>query len=85
MYYDVSAFITSLGEEFICNCTGLTSITFESTTPPTAAYGAFETEYGGNFPIYVPAESVNTYKTSTGSQTYESWSYYADRIQPIPN
>lgn len=71
--------ITSLGEEFICNCTGLTSITFESTTPPTAAYGAFETEYGGNFPIYVPAESVDIYKAAA------NYKKVADRIQAIPN
>ena len=54
-----------------------TSITFLSTTPPTAGINVFENM--GNIPIYVPAESVETYKAAT------NWVTYADRIQAIPN
>ncbi len=57
-------------------CSGLTSITVEATNPPTLQNSAFV--YTNNCPIYVPAESVNAYKTDT------NWSAYASRIQPIP-
>lgn len=68
-------------------CSSLTSITFESTIPPefNGASTGHPEEYQcmfadtNNCPIYVPAESVNAYKTATG------WSYFADRIQAIPN
>jgi hypothetical protein len=55
----------------------LTSITCNATTPPTLE-DAFAFENTDNCPIYVPAESVDTYKAASG------WSTYADRIQPIP-
>ena len=50
-------------------------ITVESTTPPTMT-SLWETS--GNSTIYVPAESVETYKTTSG------WSTYASIIQAIP-
>lgn len=54
-------------------CSSLTSLTVLATTPPR-----FNT-YGPGIPsgttIYVPYDSVNTYKTR--------WSNYADQIQPI--
>ena len=50
-------------------------ITVESTTPPTMT-SLWETS--GNSTIYVPAESVETYKTASG------WSTYASIIQAIP-
>ena len=56
-------------------CRGLTSVTIEATTPPTLGSSAF---YSTNdCPIYVPAESVETYKAAT------DWSSLASRIQPI--
>lgn len=68
--------VTGIGSGAFRNCSGLTSITVEATTPPTLlegwSGGAF---YGSTCPIYVPAESVEAYKTS--------WSSYADRIQAI--
>lgn len=68
-------------------CSSLTSITFENTIPPefNGAGSSSPEDYQhmfadtNNCPIYVPAESVNTYKTATG------WSYFAGRIQAIPN
>lgn len=67
--------VTVIGAEAFSNCTAITSITFTQTTPPELGYLAFG---GTNFPIYVPAESVEAYKTAT------NWSSYADRIQAIP-
>ena len=65
------------------NCSGLTSIKMESATPPTlpnpSTSFAQPFDNTNNCPIYVPAESVNTYKTAT------NWSEYADRIQAIPS
>ena len=70
--------ITSIGEWFINSCTGLTYIIFEGTVPPTAAYGAFETEYSINCPIYVPCGSLETYKTAP------EYRKVANRIQCMP-
>ena len=57
-------------------CTGLTSVTIQATTPPTLANtNAFNNT--NNCPIYVPAESVDAYKTAT------NWSSLADRITAI--
>lgn len=54
----------------------LESVTILATTPPTLGSGAFSN--GKLQTIYVPAESVDAYKTAT------NWSSYADRIQAIP-
>lgn len=57
------------------------TITILATTPPTLGLGAFGIITGqvdiARYPIYVPAESLNAYKTAT------NWSDYADRIFPI--
>ena len=63
----------------------LTSITVQATTPPATTYGPFsyyyrnyDDEYNTLIPtIYVPAGSVNAYKTAPG------WSDYADYIRSI--
>ena len=56
------------------NCDNLESITILATTPPNIGNDIFY--YRSS--IYVPAESVETYKTASG------WSTYASRIQAIP-
>jgi hypothetical protein len=68
--------VTSIDRQAFQNCESLTSVTVEATTPPTLGYGAFN--YTNNCPIYVPSESVETYKSASG------WSNYASRIQAIP-
>ena len=68
--------ITYLGSSFE-GCTALTSVTIHATTPPTLK-GDYIFRNSNNAPIYVPASSVNAYKTASG------WSAYADRIQAIP-
>ena len=68
--------VTSIGNSAFYNCVILTSITVEATTPPTLInVNAFNNT--NNCPIYVPAESLETYKT-TGN-----WVSLASRIQAI--
>lgn len=57
------------------NCSSLTSITILAATPPTVYTNTFTNT--NNCPIYVPAESVDAYKTAT------NWSSYASRIKAI--
>jgi hypothetical protein len=51
-------------------------VTVLCETPPNGPGGFFQK---GSYPIYVPSQSVDLYKTATG------WSYYADQIQAIVN
>ena len=63
------------GGAFI-KCSGLTSITCLATTPPTMTNNnVFEST--NNCPIYVPSQSVSSYKSAT------NWSTYASRIKAI--
>lgn len=70
--------VTNIGYGTFENCTSLTNITFEATTPPTlVSSSAFNNT--NNCIIYVPSESVDTYKAAN------VWSTFADRIQAIQN
>lgn len=69
--------VTSIGSGSFYGCSAMTSITILATVPPTLGNAAVFTDTN-NCPIYVPAESVNAYKTAT------NWSAYASRIQAIP-
>ena len=66
--------VVEMGDLFVY-AENLTTITMEGLTPPTLASSS-----GGNgiTTIYVPTESVDTYKNAT------NWSAYADKIQAIP-
>lgn len=68
--------VTSIGSYAFKKCPSLTSITIMAAIPPTLRTGVFDDT--NNCPIYVPAESVDAYKTAT------NWSKYASRIQAIP-
>ena len=68
--------ITSIGTYAFSNCSSLTSVTITATTPPTLGYNAFSSI--GNFTIFVPTSSVETYKSASG------WRSYASQIQAIP-
>ena len=72
---DIPSGVTSIGRGAFYSCSGLTSVTVNAITPPTLGSEAFN---GSTCPIYVPAESVEAYKTASG------WSTYASRIQAIP-
>ena len=62
--------------EAFYGCTSLSSIYVLRTSPPAGGSNMF---YGSTCPIYVPAGSVDAYKSA------EHWSDYADRIQAIPS
>lgn len=65
--------VTSIGDAVFYSCNGLTSVTCEAIAPAELGDGTFyETN---DCPIYVPTNSVDTYKNE--------WSEYADRIQAI--
>ena len=68
--------ISSIADSAFNECSGLTSITVESTTPPTLG-GTYVFDNTNNCPIYVPDDSVSTFKTA------DKWSEYASRIKPL--
>ncbi len=67
--------VTSIGANAFYGCNKLTSITINATTPPTLGSDAFYNT--NNCPIYVPAASVDAYKSAS------NWSSIASRIQAI--
>ena len=69
--------VTFIGNTAFQGCSNLTSILCLPITPPTGSKDMFLRT--GDCPIYVPAESVDTYKSAA------FWSDYADRIQAIPD
>ena len=75
---DIPNSVTSITGYAFENCSSLTRVTCLATTPPALSrYDVFKNT--NNCPIYVPAESVDTYKAAS------NWSSYASRIQAIPN
>ena len=66
--------VTTINDS-IFNHSSNPAIYFESTSPKTGYYNAF---YNWDGIIYVPAESVETYKAATG------WSGYAERVFSYP-
>lgn len=73
--------VTSIGHQAFAFCESFNNVTCLATTPPTLIADSFgqyiNFYYTNNCPIYVPAASVNAYKSATG------WSEYASRIQAI--
>lgn len=80
---EVGRGVTSIGNETFAGILTTGAInkinfTIKATTPPTLGTGNFVKDFYSYVDyIYVPAESVDAYKTAT------NWSTYADRIQPI--
>lgn len=68
--------VTNIGDHAFRFCTNLISVTINNSVPPTLGTYTFNSNVN-NRKIYVPAESVNTYKTAT------NWSTYADDIEAI--
>ena len=69
--------VTAIGSYVFSGDSALTEMTFEGMTPPAlgnSANSLGSTDY--TFPIYVPCEAINDYKTA--------WPAYASRIQCIP-
>ena len=71
----IPASVTSLSRGAFYDCSRLASVTVEAVNTPTG--GDYMFEWTDNCPIFVPAESVEAYKSA------EYWSRYADRIFPI--
>ena len=66
--------VTTIGDYAFSDCTSLTSVYCKATTPP-ALGNSYVFDYNGSGrKIYVPAGSVNAYKSA------EYWSEYADAI-----
>ncbi len=68
--------LKTMGRLVFTNCKELTSITCAAATPPTCSYAIFDAG-DKNFTIYVPAISLDAYKTANG------WKDAADNIQPM--
>lgn len=67
--------ISSIGAGLFYNCSGLTSIYCKPASPPTGGSLMFDND-ASDRKIYVPYNSVETYKAADG------WSDYADMIVP---
>lgn len=67
--------VTSIGDEAFYSSENIYKYTFLSTTPPILGAGAIGIV--ASPVIYVPASSVEAYKSA------ESWKLYTDYIQPI--
>ncbi|MBQ1582399.1 MAG: leucine-rich repeat domain-containing protein [Prevotella sp.] len=66
--------ITSIGDYIFYECDNFQSLTCLAVTPPTIVSGTFQS---GNYPIYVPDNSVLAY------QTADNWMQYSNRIKPL--
>ena len=71
--------VTLIGRWAFCNCNSLASVYCKAITPPAISIGYYSNweAFGANTSarkIYVPAESVEVYKTADG------WSEYASNI-----
>lgn len=77
--FTVPASVTKIGNYAFYQC-ALNSVTIMATTPPTLAnQRAFNFSTGNaTYPIYVPEESVDTYKAAS------VWSELSNRIFAIP-
>ena len=69
--------LTTIGDGSFSGCTELRNITCLAVTPPTLQSNSFN-RVPNNAIIYVPAESVEAYKTA------QYWSTRAAHIQAIP-
>ena len=57
--------VTLIGECTFRNCSKLTAITIKAITPPVIDYSTFYEEFDKSIPLYVPANSVEAYKSAT--------------------
>ena len=66
--------VTTIGDYAFKYCSSLTSVYCEATTPPSLGGSSVFDDYASGRLIYVPAASVEAYKTA------DYWSEYADAI-----
>lgn len=74
---EIPATVLEIDDSAFAGCSSLASITVLATTPPILGSDPFDSSVE-SFAIYVPAESVDTYKAASG------WSSFASIIQAIP-
>lgn len=76
---DIPSSVTYIGDSAFRNCINFTSITCNAVIPPTLGGNYYSRTFDdtNNCNIYVPNNSVESYKTAT------FWNKYADRIKPI--
>jgi len=72
----IGSSVTSIGDNAFTNCTSLTSLTVKATTPPELGFSVLEGT-PSTMVIYVPAASVDAYKSA------DEWNTYANQIQAI--
>ena len=73
---DIPSTITTIGNNAFADTRALKDFYCRATTPPTIKYYTFQNSAVQN--IYVPAESVNTYKAAN------VWNSHASKIKAIP-
>ncbi|MBO5855670.1 MAG: leucine-rich repeat domain-containing protein, partial [Alistipes sp.] len=64
--------VTEIGQCAFDNCTSLTSVYCKATTPPSLGGTSVFDSNGSGRKIYVPAGSVNAYKSATNWFEYRS-------------
>ena len=70
--------VTMIDQQAFYGCNGLREVIMFGTTPPSLGLGVFNNLNNTNdYPIYIPYESLNDYKTAT------NWSNYESRIFPM--
>lgn len=74
---EIPAGVILISDEAFSMCSALKSVTVLATNPPSLGQSVFG--YAGIQAIYVPSESVDTYKAASG------WSVLESKIQAIPN
>ena len=71
--------LTDIKNYALANCSTVTKITCKASTPPTLPEAAFDKTYRcfqnvpTDCPIYVPKQSVNTYKATAGWSTFTNY------------
>lgn len=70
--------VTEIGATAFNNCSSLATVIIQAYSPPVCGNMAFD-NLSRDVVIYVPAESVDTYKAASG------WTSYAIKIQAIPS
>ena len=74
--------VTSIGDGAFWNCTGLTSITCHAEVPPTCGNNAFK-YVDKSIPLYVPANSVDAYKTANQWKDFTNIQAIAETVTSI--
>ena len=73
----ISSTVSSIRQQAFYGCSALTTVTIEATTPPAMVWNNTFQGCTSLQHIYVPAQSVNAYKTA------QYWDTYANLIEPI--